>query len=142
MKDELIALMKQVEDLMHRIDQHDLGPDDALVRRRVQVGEELHCLRLLSSHFDALRTKYTDLCAWFRMDTDKLRPSDEFFGVWDVFLSDVQRASDTIEKRRRSRRPRKSCPELGRVSLLQALAEECPVVLAPQDASDPGPRRS
>jgi len=133
MKDEMIAVVKQAEDLLHRLDQHVLDAEDALVRRRARLGEELDRLRQLSSRFDALRAKYTDLCSWFRMDTDKLRPSTEFFGIWDVFLLEVQRASDAIEKKRRSRRPRKSCPDLGRAGLLEALAE---------DASDPGPRRT
>lgn len=139
-KDELNGLMKQGGDLLQRIDQNVLKPDDALVCRRAQVAEELGRLQLLSSRFDALGVKYTELCAWFRMDTEKPRPSDEFFGIWDLFLTDVQRACDAIEKRRRSSARRSSSRSLmqRRRSLPSELGQaDLPALRVPaEDASD------
>merc|ERR1712113_814183 len=54
---------------------------------------------------DKWDARYIQLCAWFRMDLEKLKASDEFFAQWDTFFIDLKKALDIFTKQQRANRP-------------------------------------
>lgn len=72
----------------------------ALQERREQLAGCIDTLKKLAAGFSQLANRYTNLCKWFHLDTDKLKSSDEFFGIWDVFLTEVHKALQTLERKR------------------------------------------
>jgi len=100
-EDELGRLVGQAEEYLQKIgNQADL--DEPLMYRKEQLLEQSEKLRNLSEDFNKLKKRYADLCAWLCMDTGKLKPTDEFFGVWHAFLVDVKKGLETFEKKQRA----------------------------------------
>merc|ERR1712139_646879 len=87
--------VEQAEQHMTSIDAATAASGDSdkfLQERKSQLEARLVELRQLVISFDALEKTYAELCSWFRLDPKHLHSTDEFFGIWDSFLADVQKA--------------------------------------------------
>eukprot|EP00927_Polykrikos_kofoidii_P040519 TRINITY_DN34620_c0_g1_i1.p1 TRINITY_DN34620_c0_g1~~TRINITY_DN34620_c0_g1_i1.p1 ORF type:complete len:1048 (+),score=198.16 TRINITY_DN34620_c0_g1_i1:197-3145(+) len=105
-EDELAGLFKEAERYVHQIDrltvESKISSDDALLERGRQVSACDLRMRGIDKSLQKLKTDYIELCAWFNMDTEKPRPADELFGIWNAFLTDVKQALDKLEKKRQA----------------------------------------
>jgi len=99
--------------------------DSVLARRAAQVAEALQRLQELGERFERWGERYASLCAWFRIDPQKGLPSDEFFGTWNTFLTDVKRALENLDRQQRAHRAQRRVPSLPpmRRSTLQSPSE-------------------
>jgi len=100
-QDELGCLIRQAEEYLQRID-NQAGPDESLAHRKEKLLEHTTKLRNLKEGFDELRERYAALCAWFCIDTGKLKPTDEFLGLWNTFLLDVKKGLESLDKKQRA----------------------------------------
>eukprot|EP00932_Pfiesteria_piscicida_P020365 SRR837773.7169.p1 GENE.SRR837773.7169~~SRR837773.7169.p1 ORF type:complete len:424 (-),score=68.41 SRR837773.7169:39-1280(-) len=99
--DELTGLIAQAEGFGAVLNKGVLeGP---LTERARKLESRLERLYELRRSFDAWVPFYDTLCAWFRMEPQKQRPPDEFFGLWAGFFGGVARSLAALEE---SRRPR------------------------------------
>lgn len=70
----------------------DLSASQVIESRREQMEKRLERLKAIKSGFQSWRERYASLCAYFQLSETRYRPSDEFFGFWDCFLSDLKKA--------------------------------------------------
>jgi hypothetical protein len=99
MREEVLQLHTQGQGLLQKL--HQLAQSsDALASRVVTLATIVDRLQTLAAQYELWDQRYGQLCAWFRIDPKKPKASHEFFGLWDAFLSDVQKASEGIEQRK------------------------------------------
>jgi len=96
-----VALLRQQGDAYIKKWDDELSSDTLLVYRRKELEHRVTQLSDLCDDFDASTEQYVSLCAWFQMDADHLKPTDEFFGIWDGFLTDVKKSLDDGFRRQR-----------------------------------------
>jgi len=119
-RSELGSLIKKASDLLKEVFEAS-HPGSCLKARSEQLEARTADLQQLVEQFDDLEKKYADLYAWFGMPANKLQknPSNEFFGVWDNFGSDIKKALDAMERKERQlqgARSRSVTPVRGNVS--------------------------
>jgi len=114
LKEELAGHIRTAAGYLQKIDKHcQTETDEALTRSREGLAGNLELLRKLSVEFEDVEKLFADLRTWYRIDQDKLKSTDEFFGIWDEFLKDVKKALDLAAKQSRagctSRRRSRNC---------------------------------
>lgn len=125
MKEELCGLISQAQGYLDRIDDCEVDSDHALAERRAQVASRLDQLQELWGSFEGWGKRYSTLCTWFLVDVQRPLAVEDFFGIWDSFLTDVKKAIEAYEKQQRAVRalkrsasaPLKSSPANRRASL-------------------------
>jgi len=77
----------------------------SLRKRQAELQSRVHQFEEMCTRFDDWEESYTQLCKWFRVDTKKKETSatNEFFGLWEIFLSDVRKALSSLEKKQQQR---------------------------------------
>jgi len=118
-RDEARALLVKAQGFFARLEAHREG-DDALAKRKEQLVQCIERLEALGAGFERWSECYASLRAWFHVDPQKGLASDEFFGIWDTFLTDVKRALDAFDRQHRAQRASKrgsSLPPMRRSSL-------------------------
>lgn len=74
--------------------------DAALVKHDKILQDKLSSLVALRGRFDKLNDRYKQLCVWFYMEELKNRKTtDEFFGIWSLFMTDIDQARKEIASR-------------------------------------------
>mmetsp|Transcript_108931 Transcript_108931/g.243123 ORF Transcript_108931/g.243123 Transcript_108931/m.243123 type:complete len:589 (-) Transcript_108931:28-1794(-) len=107
MEEELSALIGQSDGYLEKMAKCDSEDDRALAERREQLVAKTGHLQKLRASFDGWSKNYSSLCSWFHVDTQKVS-MEEFFGIWDNFLTDLQKALHSFEKQHRAqRKPRR-----------------------------------
>lgn len=98
--DEVASLRQQADQYLNNWDEK-LSNDILLVHRRTELAQRVAQLTDLCDDYTSLTEQYASLCSWFQMDADRLKPTDDFFGIWDSFLTDVKKSLDDGFKRQR-----------------------------------------
>jgi len=141
--DELASLIAQAESYQKVLDSQAF---EELADRTRKLSMRLQQLYELRETFNSWGPRYSALCSWFRMDPNKPRSTDEFFGLWASFFDGVKRALEALEQRRQPRaalrrvfsaQPSGQRPAVGEFSAA-ALAASSPA--RPQRRSSVGPR--
>jgi len=107
-REEMVALKRKCEQLLERVQRSgapaaddsvgDLSAEDEVFRQHVEI-LSVHTAEMqeLSSRFEKLEDKYGELRAWFHMaDKTSKMPTDEFFGIWDKFFTDVNQSRKVL----------------------------------------------
>jgi hypothetical protein len=115
--DEIWNLLGQADDYLGKWD-GDSFPDN----RKSELLGRAKQLRDLQDEFNVLNEEYARLCIWFQMDSRRLKPTDEFFGIWDTFLEEVARALNVL----RSRQVAQTKQSPRRSTLMSENADESP----------------
>ncbi|CAK9062290.1 unnamed protein product [Durusdinium trenchii] len=85
------------------------APSEAPMRmRQEQVQKSLGELQEVLATFGEWQEKYEELCQWFQMQDVRQRPSEEFFSLWESFLSDLKRAWEGYQRAQEAKTPRRS----------------------------------
>uniref|UniRef100_A0A7S0AZU6 FH2 domain-containing protein n=1 Tax=Pyrodinium bahamense TaxID=73915 RepID=A0A7S0AZU6_9DINO len=92
---EITRLFDQADGYRHRLDEH-VAAADPLSARAEHVRACVVRLKELRGSVRDVQLKYEALGLWFHMDPQKLRPTDEFFGLWDALFADLKRALDAL----------------------------------------------
>jgi hypothetical protein len=116
-KSEVSALVRQAQEHIQSIAATSPSTtrcDNCLHERKSQLESRLAKLQQLLDGFKDVEKKYTDLCAWFRLESSNLHPTDEFFGIWASFLADVQKALEVeMQKKQKQQRQLKRDSQAG-----------------------------
>lgn len=111
-REELLALMRKCEQMLKRVQQgsvaatdcpDDMSTEDDMFRQHAEILSARNTdLQELQSRFDKLEEKYGELRAWFHMDNKTSTMStDEFFGIWDKFFSDIDHSRKALLEQER-----------------------------------------
>jgi len=102
MLEELADLIKQGDSYLKRFERCATA-DECLAPRQRELEERVGQLHKLNVDFEELSKRYIKLYSWFQMDTEKMKATDEFFGIWNTFLEDVKKSLvwDAARKKRR-----------------------------------------
>jgi len=119
-RDEVRALLSKAQGYLARLEARRESADDALAWRQQQISQCVERLQELGKGLERWAEHYCSLCAWFHVDSQKGVASDEFFGIWDTFLTDVKKALDVFDRQHRAQRASRrgsSLPPMRRSSL-------------------------
>jgi len=112
LQEEVAGLVTQVGGLRESFERNGLASE---LEDRHQLLVERHViLQDLLKGFGRLSARYARLTAWLRMDADKPRPSDDFFGIWDTFLTDLKKSLDAAGRQAEQSRRARSLSFSGR----------------------------
>lgn len=98
---ELAGYCTQAEMLVGRT---TLAQDDALTVRGQRARARLRELQELRAMFEEAHGEYRSLCDWLHEGAERLRPTDELFGLWEGFLQAVQESLESLQGGRARRR--------------------------------------
>lgn len=65
---------------------------EAMEKRKEKLEESLKKLRDVLQKFHEWETKYEELCHWFQMQDGRQRTCEDFFGLWESFLTDLKKS--------------------------------------------------
>jgi len=103
MRDEAVQVRARAEDFLLKLEERPTESQDSLARLTKPMACEVDRLQNVAAQFEAWETRYNELCAWFGMDANRPKASHEFFGLWDAFLSDLEKALTVYEHNRHTR---------------------------------------
>merc|ERR1719507_424863 len=92
--EEIRIFKAKAEGILHMVRASNKTREDAAFLQHSEVMAMcLAELEELQARQRRLNGKYAELCDYFHMDDSSTRKAcDEFFGVWDQFMSDIARA--------------------------------------------------
>eukprot|EP00439_Symbiodinium_sp_Y106_P016120 s1040_g2.t1 len=104
--EELKTLIGQAEGFLQEAQDGAPSPEDAqeashwkaLSDRQAQVEQSLAELRDALGKFGEWDKLYDEVCAWFSMQDNRQRSSDEFFALWESFFIDLKKARGSYQR--------------------------------------------
>lgn len=87
--EETKTLISQAESFLGFLPQVD---SEAMEKRKEKLEESLKKLRDVLQKFHEWETKYEELCHWFQMQDGRQRTCEDFFGLWESFLTDLKKS--------------------------------------------------
>eukprot|EP00928_Gymnodinium_smaydae_P022946 TRINITY_DN19115_c0_g1_i1.p1 TRINITY_DN19115_c0_g1~~TRINITY_DN19115_c0_g1_i1.p1 ORF type:complete len:1410 (+),score=188.03 TRINITY_DN19115_c0_g1_i1:132-4361(+) len=78
--------------------------DEALLRHCEILSMCLAEVEGLMRSLDASGARYAELCSWFRTPGDAAKSTDEFFGIWSQFMTDIAAAKQAVDQEEAKRK--------------------------------------
>jgi len=106
--EELRSLKAKAEAILHMIRSSQASEDCALAQHGEIMAMSVAELEGLELRDAKLDRTYAELCRWFHMeDSSTRKTSSVFFGIWDAFLQDVEKARDALQAQGRQAEARR-----------------------------------